>query len=79
MVSYPASAGVALEIFELEQAKPGAGFEKFLELSEAEDPGLIAAAESAGLHDPLSPERVREIAAFLERELNAGAAGLAAA
>ena len=54
-------------------------FEKFLELSEAEDPGLIAAAESAGLHDPLSPERVREIAAFLERELNAGAAGLAAA
>lgn len=79
VVSYPASAGVALEIFELEQAKPGAGFEKFLELSEAEDPGLIAAAESAGLHDPLSPERVREIAAFLERELNAGAAGLAAA
>ena len=79
VVSYPASAGVALEIFELEQAKPGAGFEKFLELSEAEDPGLIAAAESAGLHDPLSPERVREIASFLERELNAGAAGLAAA
>ena len=79
VVSYPASAGVALEIFELEQAKPGAGFEKFLELSEAEDPGIIAAAEGAGLHDPLAPERVREIAAFLERELNAGAAGLAAA
>ena len=79
VISYPASAGIALEIFALEQAEPGTGFEKFLELSEAEDPGLITAAESAGLHDPLSPERVREIASFLERELNAGSAALAAA
>ena len=79
VVSYPASAGVALEIYELELNRSGAGYEKYLELAEAEDPGLIGAVEEAGLQNPLSAERVREIAGFLERELITGSLNQTAA
>lgn len=79
VISYPASAGVALEIYELELTKPGAGFEKYLELAEAEEPGIIGAVKDAGLHDPLARERVEEIASFLERELSTNTAALNAA
>ena len=79
VISYPASAGVALEIYELELSKPGAGVEKYLELAESEESGIISAVEEAGLHDPLSRERVQEIADFLERELSANTLALHAA
>ena len=69
VISYPVSAGIALEIYELELDKPGAGFDKYLELAETEESGLISAADEAKLQNPLSADRVREIAGFLEREL----------
>ena len=69
VISYPASAGVALEIYESELARSGAGMEQFLALLDTEDPGLIGAVKEAGLKDPLSGARVREIAAFLEAQL----------
>ena len=71
VISYPASAGVALEIYELELKEPGAGFEKFRELIEAEDPGLVGAAAEAGLKNPLTTRRVEEITSFLEEQLAA--------
>lgn len=69
VISYPASAGVALEIYELELKEPGTGFEKFRELIEAEDPGLVGAAAEAGLRNPLTAHRVEEITSFLEEQL----------
>lgn len=78
VISYPASAGVALEIYEMELAEPGTGFEKFRELIEAENPGLVGATEEAGLQNPLTETRVVEIANFLEEQLAAGDFALAA-
>ena len=59
-------------------AEPGAGVEKFRELSEAENPGLVGATEEAGLQNPLTETRVVEIANFLEEHLAAGDFALAA-
>ena len=71
VISYPVSLSVALEIYERELQEPGAGLKLYLELAESEEPGVIAAAEAAGLRDPLSDARVQEIAAFLEKQLAA--------
>ena len=69
VISYPASAGVALEIYEMEEEKPGAGYEMYQQLIDAEASGIMGAATEAGLHDPLSRERVQEIARFFEQKL----------
>ena len=69
VISYPASAGVALEIYESELEEPGAGMAKYLALLDTEDPGLIGAVREAGLKNPLSAARVREIADFLKTQL----------
>ncbi len=71
VISYPVSLGVALEIYEIELASDGVGFAKFMELIDAEEPGIVAAAREVGLHAPLADARVREIAAFLSEQLAA--------
>ena len=70
MISYPASAGVALELYESELKESRAGMKQFLALLDTEDPGLIGAVREAGLHNPLTSTRVREIAAFLKAQLD---------
>ena len=70
VISYPASAGVALELYESELKESGAGMKQFLALLDTEDPGLIGAVREAGLHNPLTSTRVREIAAFLKAKLD---------
>ena len=69
VISYPASAGVALEIYERELARSGDGMDAFEALLEAEDPGLVTAAEEAGLSDPLTWERIADIADFIWAQL----------
>ena len=69
VISYPASAGVALEIYERELAGPGTGLDAFWALMDADEPGLLGAVEEAGLRDPLSSERITEIGGFLRSEL----------
>ncbi len=71
VISYPVSAGAALEIYEDELAGIGAGLERFLALVDAESPGIVEATAEAGLHNPLDEARVRETADFLSRQLAA--------
>ena len=65
VLSYPVSMGTALEIYELELAQKGAGLERYHALVAAGHTGIIGAAEEVGLKNPIMPERVSEIAAFL--------------
>ncbi|MBQ9684929.1 MAG: hypothetical protein IJV41_00085 [Oscillospiraceae bacterium] len=69
VISYPASAGVALEIYERELKEDGAGLAAFWDLLDTSDPGLLTAVEEAGLSDPLTPTRIADIATFLREEL----------
>ena len=71
VVSYPVSACCALEIYERELDKPGAGLESFLRLADSEEIGLVAAAKEAGLQNPIADARVQAVASFLERQLAA--------
>ena len=69
VISYPVSACCALEIYERELRESGRGLESYLELAESEQIGIIEAAKEAGLQNPITDERVREVAAFLEAQL----------
>jgi Oligoendopeptidase F len=70
-ISYPVACCCALEIYENELREPGAGLEQFMNLVYSQKIGIIGAAADAGLQNPLTEERVREAAAFLEAQLNA--------
>lgn len=65
VISYPVSACCALEIYERE-LESGTGLSDYLRLVESEEIGILAAVEEAGLQNPITEARVREIAAFLE-------------
>jgi len=69
VISYPVSAAVALELYELELEEEGAGIEKFVEMSQSCLAGLVETVEFASLQYPLSEERVMDMAEFLERLL----------
>ena len=71
VISYPVSLGTALEIYERELNGSGDGLEAFRALLDCEQTGIVGAAAEAGLENPLSDARVREIAAFLEQQLAA--------
>lgn len=70
VISYPVSACCALEIYERELAD-GSGIDAWLRLVESEEIGLVGAAKDAGMENPITDGRVREIAAFLEKQLAA--------
>ena len=65
VISYPVSAAVALELYELELERKGAGTEKFIEMSQSCLAGLMETVDFAGLQYPLSRERVRDMAELL--------------
>lgn len=69
VISYPVSAAVALELYELELEKEGAGTAKFIEMSESRLAGLMETVELAGLHYPLAEERVKDMAELLRRSI----------
>jgi len=69
VISYPVSASVALEIYELELEKEGAGIEKFIAMSQSRLAGLVETVDFAELQYPLSEARIEDMAAFLEKML----------
>lgn len=69
VIGYPASAGMAAEVYERELQTPGEGYALFCRLIDVQAPGVVGAAEEAGMKNPLSRERVREAADFLEKQL----------
>ena len=71
VISYPISACCAMEIYERELEETGAGFDSYLRLVDAEKIGIVGAAEEAGLQNPITDERVRETAVFLEKQFAA--------
>lgn len=70
VISYPVSACCALEIYENE-LRDGSGLNDYLCLVDSEEIGIIGAAGGAGLQNPITDRRVRDIAAFLDRQLAA--------
>lgn len=66
VISYPVSAAVALELYELELEDEGAGIERFVEMSQSRLAGLVEAVDFAALQHPMSEERVMDMAEFLE-------------
>ena len=60
-----------MEIYERELEETGAGFDSYLRLVDAEKIGIVGAAEEAGLQNPITDERVRETAVFLEKQFAA--------
>lgn len=70
MISYPVSACCALEIYEHE-LRDGSGLKDYLRLVDSEEIGIIGAAKGAGLQNPVTDERVRDVADFLDRQLAA--------
>lgn len=60
VISYPVSCDVALQIYEMEQAVPGAGVDKFYALLPRGEVTLVAAAEDAGLVSPFEEGRVEK-------------------
>ena len=70
VISYPVSACCALEIYEHE-LRDGSGLHDYLRLVDSEEIGIIGAAKRAGLQNPVTDERVRDVADFMDRQLAA--------
>ena len=68
VISYPVSACCALEIYEHE-LRDGSGLNDYLRLVDSEEIGIIGAAKGAGLQNPVTDERVRDVADFMDRQL----------
>ena len=66
VISYPVSAAVALELYELELEEEGAGIDKFIAMSQSCLAGLVETVDFAALQYPLSEERVMDMAELLE-------------
>ena len=65
VITYPVSHDIAMQIFQLEQAEPDAGLEKFLEMLPRVSPDMIESAESAGLESPFTPGRLEKVSATM--------------
>jgi len=66
IVSYLLSNDAALQLYQLEQAQPGAGKAKFEENLDTPATSLVAFLESAQLGSPFIPGRIREVRQILE-------------
>ena len=62
VVSYPVSNDIALQIYELEEERHGAGVEVLCAMIPRQYEGLMDTALSAGLESPFAPGRVQKIA-----------------
>ncbi len=63
VVSYPISNDLAMQIFDLERAEPGAGLQRYLDNLEHDYSGMMGLAEEGGFESPFAPGRVEAIAA----------------
>ena len=69
VITYPVSHDIAMQIFQLEQANPGEGLEKFLEMLPREYPDMLDTALNAGLESPFDPGRLEKVAATMREIL----------
>ena len=69
IVSYVVSNDAAMQFYELEQARPGAGAELYLGQLDTQQPYFLAFLEEAGLESPFAPERLQAVKALLRQEL----------
>lgn len=69
VISYPVSCDVALQIYELELEKSGAGLDKFFALIPRGAVTLVQAAEDAGLESPFAAGRVERAMRDVEARL----------
>lgn len=65
VITYPVSNDIALQLYELELAQPGAGLARYRAMLPREGEGMLELAESAGLRSPFEPERIGEAAQLL--------------
>ena len=69
VISYPVSAAVALQLYELELKEKGAGVARFMEMSQSRLPGLMETLEYAGLQSPISEQRIIDCTKLLRRSI----------
>lgn len=69
VISYPVSAAVALQLYELELEEKGAGVAKFMEMSQSRLPRLMETLEYAGLQSPISQQRIIDCTELLRRSI----------
>ena len=69
VITYPVSHDIAMQIFQLEQADPGEGLAKFLDMLPREYPDMLDSALNAGLESPFDPGRLEKVADTMRRIL----------
>lgn len=65
VITYPVSHDIAMQIFQLERAEPGAGLAKYLEMLPREYPDMLDTALNAGLESPFDEGRLEKVAATM--------------
>lgn len=74
VISYPVSNDVAMQIYELELGRDGAGVERYLDMLPREHSGLIDTVESAGFESPFAPGRIEKVAELMRQRFSGRAA-----
>ena len=69
VITYPVSHDIAMQVFQLEEAQPGEGLAKFLEMLPREYPDMLDSALNAGLESPFDPGRLEKVAETMRRIL----------
>ena len=69
VITYPVSHDIAMQIFQLEEAEPGEGLAKFLDMLPREYPDMLDTALNAGLQSPFDPGRLEKVAATMREIL----------
>ena len=69
VITYPVSHDIAMQLFQLEEAEPGAGLDKFMEMLPREYPDMLDSALNAGLESPFDPGRLEAVADTMRRIL----------
>ena len=69
VITYPVSHDIAMQIFQLEEAKPGEGQEIFLEMLPRDSKYMLDSALNAGLESPFDPGRLESVAETMRRIL----------
>lgn len=64
--SYVFSNDLAFQIYQMEQARAGAGLEVYRKALSSQEPYLRAFAQACGLTDPFDPQRLEDVRAALE-------------
>ena len=74
VITYPVSHDIAMQIFQLEEANPGVGLEKFQEMLPREYKNMLDTALNAGLDSPFDPGRLEKVAETMREILLGDAA-----